>query len=266
MGSKAGRRKKPEEKPRVTARSRRLRVLDPKGLGGWLQSLMDEAGLSQRSFAAAHSISQSTLSRLVRGESNEIEPATYHQLWWSLQNRGSELEKFFFTEEGEAIKAMYRDWLFRSEESVEARLGLTLGERRRLADLIEIRSDIKKLDSLIERRGYGDYRRLAALRSVLQPLNRFYTTLGMERGMSELSGEELAAFVVWGLKRECLLLERESDDRRAQQPRARRRELRQRLDSPDLGDTSAFYSWDFERGEAMYATVKRLEPRTNDVA
>jgi hypothetical protein len=89
----------------------------------------------------------------------------------------------------------------------------------KLADRLQKRFPTawRPLTNHLVRRGHFTARaRLAQLR-VVAPLLDHRDTSGIERGESELSQRELVQFIKAGVKREMILLDRETDIRRAQE-------------------------------------------------
>ncbi len=75
----------------------------------------------------------------------------------------------------------------------------------------------KPLTTFLVRRGHFTARAKLAQLRIVAPLLGDYDTGGIERGESELSETELQQFIKAGIKRERILLDRESDIRRAQE-------------------------------------------------
>ena len=192
----------------------------------------------------------------------QIDPVTYAKLrratgrWWI------QIESLFLPPEASGSLGGYRDWMAQQERSAEALLGLSRDERRllrRLRRVPKLKRALTALDETFEKRRCSLRRRLMAFRSVLEPLNRYYTTDGIEVGFKDLTERELLDFVFWGVKREELLIrKRETEERRAQQAAESVEERENELECRDLGVSNPVFCWDFMRASCLEAAVTQL--------
>ena len=192
------------------------------GLAKVLETIIEKRGKGANSLAKECRIDQAQLSRLLRGKLQRVSVLTYKRLL-SIALAPELLDRIrglFLSENAREALSTLADRLAELQDTPESRLGLTPGERSVMKRLVEehpkLRTALNRFDRTVQKRGHTYERKVAALRAVLEPLNRFYTTLGIERGVHELTDEEQAAFIAHGLERERILLEREPDLVRAQ--------------------------------------------------
>lgn len=220
-------------------------------------------GKTQSDVAKRYGIRQPLISELLRGKLKRIDPDTFAKLrraagkWWAY------VGPLLLSKEATGYLGGYRDWMMHQESSAEATLGLSCDERRKLRRLRRIpklKRALAALDKTFEKRGCPLRRRLMAFRSVLEPLNRYYTTDGMEVGFDDLTDRELLDFVFWGVKREELLVrKRDSEERRAQQAAESVEEREGELECRDVGVSNPVFSWDFMRASRIDAEATQLK-------
>lgn len=178
--------------------------------------------MSANALAKECGIDQGQLSRLLNRKLKRVSTLTYKRLLSTgLPDEMSEMQRLLLSGKTQAVISAHQVWLRDRENSQESEAGLSPEERKLVSELAsdypKVRRALQKLARVVRTHRHDYGRWLAALRDVLEPLNRYFTTLGVERGFHEFSKDELASFVTHGLERERILLNRGPDLVRAQQ-------------------------------------------------
>ena len=198
-----------------------LVITEPDRLAEVLATVLRKKGKSANAIAKECGINQGQLSRLLNGKLKRVTTLTYQRLLSvAPPDDMSEIRRLFLPDNARAAISAHEGRLHELENSPEAKLGLSEEERAFVGGLAaeypKVSRALQKLVRVYAKRRHSYVRWVAALRNVLEPLNRFFTTLGVERGFHELSKDELATFVAHGLERERILLDRDPDLVRAQ--------------------------------------------------
>ena len=224
-------------------------------------------GKKQADIEKRYGIRQPLVSELLKAKLDRITLESYRTLrravgvsWWRLK-----MEPLFLAPGAAGALESYKGWMIRDEQTEEAQLGLSRDQRRLLRRLAygpgsKLKKAYRALDETCAKRSCSLRRRLAAFRSAIEPLNRYYTTDGIEPGFTDFGNEkDLINFVYWGLKREELLLRmREADERRAQQADQSAEDRDDELERRDLGVSDSLFSWDFMKATLFDAEQTRL--------
>ena len=222
-------------------------------------------GKKQAELENAYGLRQQLASELLNAKVDRITPKNYRTLRRAVGKWWLKIEPLFMAPGAAAALESYERWMERAERTEEAQLGLSRDQRRLLRHLArgpgsKLKKAYRALDETCAKRSCSLRRRLAAFRSAIEPLNRYYTTDGFEPGFTDFGNEkDLINFVYWGLKREELLLRmREADDRRAQQADQSAEDRDDERERRDLGVSDSLYSWDFMKATLFDAEQTRL--------
>ena len=222
-------------------------------------------GKKQAYLESGSGLRQPFVSDLLNAKVGRITLERYRVLRRAVGKWWCKIEPLFLASRAAAALVTYEEWMKHDERTDEAQLGLTRDQRRLLRHLARgPKSKLKKayraLDETCKERGCSLPRRLAAFRSAIEPLNRYYTTDGIEPGFTDFGNKkDLINFVYWGLKREELLLRmREADERRAQQADQSAEDRDDERERRDLGVSDSLYSWDFMKATRIDAEQTRL--------
>ncbi len=167
-------------------------IADPDRLAEVLATVLRNQGKSANALAKECGMNQGQLSRLLNSKLKRVSTLTYRRLLSiAPPDETSEIRGLFLSDDARAAISAHEGWLYELENSPEEQVGLTEEERVSVAELAaeypKVRRALEKLGRVYNKRQHTYVRWVAALRDVLEPLNRFFTTLGVERGFDELS-------------------------------------------------------------------------------
>jgi hypothetical protein len=201
---------------------------------------------SEERLAAYLEISRDTIRHLSSDKPRKIDLSTFRHLERIAGRHRDALRRAVLSDRTETHLDMAAGARHRLLEEPEAERGLSRAAARRLRELVRnARSrSLSRLIDALERAlidgGHSDRRRIDVYRAILAPLNRFYTSGGVERGVDDLDDRELGRFLVYGLRRELILLRRSCDEVRAQKADPARV-----YEQPEFVGEAAARSWNF---------------------
>ena len=204
---------------RTYAAGRNIVIGDRPGLAALFRRLITERfGGSVKRAAAESGVTRALLRRILSAEQRHVRTDNAHLLRQMAGREWRTVEQLLLAEPVRERLSRYDEWLHDAMHVAAngSQDGHSLEHQTWMNRLREqFPSEWAPLVRAVTRRHYRARAELAFDR-VIAPLLDTFDTAGIERSPFEFKPAELRAFIKAGVKRECLLLEREADPKRAQ--------------------------------------------------